>query len=130
MTTKTAIKTYPEHEKLKALKGKNDTVGDFIEWLNANGYSICEKREPEARREYDMDSTIEVPDPGTRTRRSWGDTFCDMLEMVRDSACVYWPTYKRTEALLAEFFEIDPDKLEAEKRDMLDACRRAHERKS
>jgi hypothetical protein len=32
---------YPEHEKLKALGGDNQVVGDFIEWLGENGYEIA-----------------------------------------------------------------------------------------
>jgi hypothetical protein len=32
---------YPEHEKLRALDGKNDVVGDFIEWLREHGYVIA-----------------------------------------------------------------------------------------
>lgn len=31
---------YPEHEKLKALGGANQIVGDFIGWLDENGYEI------------------------------------------------------------------------------------------
>ena len=32
---------YPEHEKLKALAGANQVVGNFIEWLGENGYVIA-----------------------------------------------------------------------------------------
>lgn len=32
---------YPEHEKLKALGGANQIVGDFIEWLAENDYEIA-----------------------------------------------------------------------------------------
>lgn len=32
---------YPEHEKIKALGGANQIVGDFIEWLSANDYVIA-----------------------------------------------------------------------------------------
>lgn len=32
---------YPEHEKLTALNGANDTVGDFITWLRENNMVIC-----------------------------------------------------------------------------------------
>ena len=28
---------YPEHEKLKALNGANNIVGDFISWLSEQG---------------------------------------------------------------------------------------------
>lgn len=32
---------YPEHEKLKALKGANETVADFLDWLGESGLIIC-----------------------------------------------------------------------------------------
>jgi len=32
---------YPEHEKIAALNGENEVVGDFIEWLRSQGYSVC-----------------------------------------------------------------------------------------
>jgi hypothetical protein len=28
---------YPEHEKLKKISDKSQTVGDFLEWLNSQG---------------------------------------------------------------------------------------------
>jgi hypothetical protein len=72
---------YPEHEKLKALGGANQTVGDFIEWLGENRIELAQ----------------------------WNDagTYC-------------LPIHKSRDDLLAEFFEIDRNKLEAEKRAMLE----------
>lgn len=32
---------YPEHEKLRALGGANQIIGDFLDWLGTTGYSIC-----------------------------------------------------------------------------------------
>ncbi len=37
---------YPQHDKLKALGGANQTVGDFVEWLGENGYAICKRHKP------------------------------------------------------------------------------------
>ena len=75
---------YPEHEKLKALGGANQIVGDFIGWLSEQGIELCE-----------------------RTRR-------------RDELV---PCGKSRDDLLAEFFDIDTEKLEDEKRQMLDELR-------
>lgn len=36
------LTTYPEHEKLSALGGANQIVGDFIEWLFEQGWEIAE----------------------------------------------------------------------------------------
>lgn len=38
---------YPEHEKLKALDGANQTVGDFLEWLDDHGYEIGQRDDKE-----------------------------------------------------------------------------------
>lgn len=35
------MSNYPEHEKLKALQGANQIVGNFIEWLGEAGYVIA-----------------------------------------------------------------------------------------
>lgn len=32
---------YPEHEKLAALDGANNTVGRFLEWLEEEGIVLC-----------------------------------------------------------------------------------------
>ncbi len=75
---------YPEHEKLKALGGKNQTVGDFIMWLGENGMVIAEEE---------------------------GDG-------------ELWPARKNINELIGAFFDIDQNKLEAEKQQMLEALRK------
>jgi DNA polymerase III epsilon subunit-like protein len=77
--------TYPEHQKLIALEGKNDTVGQFIEWLADSNYVICE---------YD--------------------------QMGR-----YHPVSRPITSWLAQYFGIDPAKIEQEKRAMIDLIRAA-----
>jgi hypothetical protein len=37
---------YPEHDKLRALEGRNQTVGEFIEWLGESGYVIARRGGP------------------------------------------------------------------------------------
>jgi len=89
------VEYYPEHEKLKALGGKNDVVGRFIEWLRECGYEICT-----------------LSDDQPRTYRERG-------------LAVFVPVHKSTEQLLAEHFEIDTKKLNAEKDAMLASLRKA-----
>jgi hypothetical protein len=36
---------YPESEKVHAIRDKSQVVGEFIDWLEEKGYSICEYRE-------------------------------------------------------------------------------------
>ena len=76
------MSTYPEHEKLKGLRGQNQIVGDFIEWLGETGFVIA------------------------RYTRS-GHTLL--------------PAHASRDDFLADFFEIDRDRLEAEKRQMIES---------
>lgn len=34
---------YPEHEKLRAVKDKSQTIGDFLSWLDENDRVICKR---------------------------------------------------------------------------------------
>lgn len=118
-------KNYPEHEKLHLVKHETQTVADFIAWLEQHNYYICEKREPESP---SAKPIIDVPHPDSRRAERLGDAFCDAIRSIADAACIFWPTNKRLpEALLSEFFEIDPVKLEEEKMAMLEECRKLHE---
>lgn len=79
---------YPEHDKLKALNGHNQTVGQFLEWLSEQGIDLCR---------YDDSVSKYHPYPITDSHTS----------------------------LMAKFFEIDENKLEAEKLAMLTSLRTA-----
>jgi hypothetical protein len=81
---------YPECDKLLAARGKIQTLGEFLEWLGAEGIFLAEV--------------------DTRPGR-WGHGGGHAL------------ISETTEKLLARYFEIDLDKVEAEKRAMLDAQR-------
>ena len=76
---------YPEHEKLKALEGKNDVIGAFIEWMqDEKGWTITE---------------------------TWPEG--------------YYPVRRSIPDIIADYFGIDRDKLEAEKSQMLEELRNA-----
>jgi len=92
---------YPEHEKLRALEGKNDVVGEFLEWLGQQGYLIAKEREGSTRVEF------EVAEPyGSR----WESGRVDVA---------YWPEQRSTQAWLSAYFGIDEQKLSLEKDEML-----------
>lgn len=92
--------SYPEHDKLRAVKSKSQACGDFLKWLqDYKGYELA------ARHEHN-----EECDRGRR-----GCQLADSLEAV----------HVRVETLLATYFEIDLKKLEEEKLAMLEALRRA-----
>lgn len=84
---------YPEHERLRALDGANDTVGEFIEWLSEQGYVIAEYGTGQ-------------PDDDRSEHR-------------------LWPVQRGIESWLAQYFNINPAKISAEKDAMLRAMREA-----
>lgn len=91
----------PEHEKLKALDGKNETIGEFIEWLQGSGFQICHiPPEPEDGWEEDVPASYKEN---------------------------YQPSRFPVSAWIAKFFDIDPEKLESEKRAILDTLREMRE---
>ena len=91
---------YPEHEKLEKVKDKSQACGEFLEWLTgAQGYTLGEYHEH-------VEECTQV-----------GYKVCGM------SSDVLYPAPTVTRKLLAEFFEIDEDKLDKEKRAMLDELR-------
>jgi len=90
----------PEHEKLHKVQEKSQAIGEFLEWLTEEKrYSICQ-----------YVNTI-------------GEVDCEGEE-IRFPVKGYLPILERIEQLLAEYFDIDLDKLELEKRAMLDELRR------
>lgn len=89
---------YPEHDKVKALNGHNQTAGEFLDWLtDERGFTLCEWREC---RHADLKNNIEFEASG------------------------FFPNNKSTDSLLAEFFKIDQRKMEAENREILSDFRK------
>ncbi len=90
-------KPIPEHERLSEIKDKSQAIGEFLDWLqNTKRIRLM---------------TSHVHDDNECGR------WCEREFEVFTSA---------TEKLLAEFFEIDLDKLELEKRQMLAEIRKDH----
>jgi len=90
----------PEHEKLHKVQEKSQAIGEFLEWLQGEKkYTICEWLETNG--EIDEESGDWVHSRYTRIM-------------------------ERVEQLLAEYFDINLDVLESEKRAMLDELRRKH----
>jgi hypothetical protein len=75
------MKTYPECEKLLAVKDKSQLVGEFLEWASGKNMVLC------ARPKGDDEE--------------------------------YYPVMQSWEKLLADFFGIDLNKVESERRAML-----------
>lgn len=97
---------YPEHEKLKAVKPQVDAVASFLEYLDAEHLRICK--------------------PHEHTDDCYGESWVPGIKMLVCGFLAegYEPVRKRIEEWLAEHFEIDQNKLDDEKRAMLDELRR------
>ena len=99
---------YPEHEKLHALKDKRDVAQEFLDWLlDDRNLRLCRRHEHDDRCYDDDDGSLE-----------WGYRDGELLEVVQSRG-----------RYMADFLDVDSDKLEAEKRAMLDAMRADHERR-
>lgn len=97
---------YPEHDKLSAIKDFSQKIGEFLEWLKyEKRLTLCRVHE-----EHDSSCYNEEDDLDCGLRE--GD---------------YFPVYVRDTDLLAEFFDIDQNRLENEKRAMLEECRKHQE---
>lgn len=99
---------YPEHEKLQKVRRDSEAIGQFLD----------------------------SPDKGF-TRMVWHDSHtepdkyvylpcedeCKLVERGWYNPEGWYPDHRSINQVLAEYFEIDLDKLEAEKREMLDEFR-------
>lgn len=88
---------YPEHVKLRAVKPDADVVAQFLEWLQSKGFEISQ------------------PAGGYST-----DYVMAFVEHAGQTRAATIPV------LLEAYFDIDPRKLDDEKRAMLDECRKAN----
>jgi hypothetical protein len=112
---------YPEHAKLRAVKPQCDVIGEFLDWPQS-------------------------PVGGRRVVGMWRPHFCLLCSSLwtdrREGEAVYCAScgttaFHKSEDLLlsapdstldllARYFEIDQNKLEAENRQILDALRAAN----
>ena len=93
---------YPEHEKLQAVKDKSQAIGEFVEWLQGTkGFRLAKWEK--------------VPDESV-----FADEGSEVDELFQQ--------FINIEQLLAEFFGIDLQKLEQEKRAMLEQIRKLNQK--
>jgi hypothetical protein len=95
---------YPEHDKLEKVSDKSQAIGEFLDWLSGPPHGIVLAT-------YHRHSQLCYEDGG------W--PVCGYTEHGLQSAGI------RFEKLLADYFEIDPNLLDKEKRAMLDEFRKA-----
>jgi len=127
---------YPEHEKLSKISDKSQAVGDFLEWLRGEKEIVFAAYEP-AR--WFCPHCGEIPEERVHKARNLMVDDHGCRECIGSSDADRWKSvvtfqsgglYPRTlppmEKLLAEFFDIDLDVIEDEKRHMMDAMREAN----
>ena len=88
---------YPEHEKMREVVDRSQSIGEFLDWLrDEKGIALCK----------------------------WQDTIHHSEEMGDYTPEGYYVVKDGPEKLLADFFDIDLDKIEKEKQAMLDALQK------
>ena len=134
---------YPEHEKLEQVKEQSQACGEFLDWLlSEKRFQVCEfvGGHDNGEERYLTDGETKSGQP--LYIHAWQTTWRDGKEVPMTSPNIdphlrkpnpsffytpegFYPVRQNIESLLAEYFGIDRDKLEAEKREMLSALRAA-----
>lgn len=97
--------SYPEHDKLKKVAARSQAIGEFLDWLSdVKSISLATQHEHTSF-----------------CRDESGYNGCGYRSGE------YMPVHLTTRALLAEFLEIDEEKLELEKQSMLAELRKDQE---
>ena len=117
-TTKPESSLYPEHEKLQAIVDKSQCLGEFLEWLEEGNLRkdigpVCLAFRPNITEKpvYKQGEFLEIDHYEPIPEKDW----------ERSSQLSVVPI--RREVILARFFDIDLQKLDAEKEAMLAVCR-------
>lgn len=124
---------YPEHAKLLAVQEASQTIGEFLDiGLSRLGMTLCKQipRGDNGEPEY-------VWRRPTAQRRNVPPTFADYLDGRADLnhghdawSAHFAPNGEPITSILARYFDIDLDRIEAEKREMLNNLHAKSERSS
>jgi hypothetical protein len=115
---------YPEHEKLSKIADASQACGEFLEWLGEQGYHLGRFH---THSDGCMQAHGEGHTPDNPRCPSWlGACLMEPNDQIR--TCGFrdselYPSPVNLQRLLAQFYNIDENKLEAEKRAMLEALR-------
>lgn len=114
----TTDSVYPEHDKLSNISDQSQAIGDFLEWAGHKGWMLM----------HETDIGDVRPCPDSIFGRDCDGTCpkCEGSQVVEVTRRDWMLAPGSTEDQLAEFFGIDRDKLEAEKRQMLASIRPNH----
>lgn len=111
---------YPECEKMKAASEDSQVIGEFLEWLGQQGIQLCKYQKEdvyhfeseEAESQYNELSRIEQSAWRYNNPSKFGTTY-QGYNLVNIN----------TEKLLAQYFKIDLNKVEQEKRQIINSLR-------
>lgn len=124
---------YPEHDKLEKIKDQSQACGEFLEWLGEKDIFLARWERQTYLDEHLWDAYVKGSDVATCLE--CGET-CDRDDQEKLDAVTcecrreepsLVPYQYSLNRLLAERFEIDQEKLEEEKRAMLEEMRKANE---
>jgi hypothetical protein len=130
------VSEYPEHDKITRLGGANDTVGEFLDWLQGQGIVLHRWQEAGNNGEPTYLYTDQRP-ADADMYLAGGEWYLSHLHPTprwrrRNPDYHSWaegwvPVEQTTEQLLAAFFGIDLTRLEEEKREMVRRIRNRRE---
>jgi hypothetical protein len=119
---------YPEHDKLEAIKTESQAIGNFIEWLRYTK-KIQFAKYVDTEHEIPVKPTKPVfPVNGDRVAMVLYDTPTPTPAPEVYTTTEFTPQFFNISDILAEYFDIDLKKLEAEKLAMIEEIRK-HTRK-
>jgi len=116
---------YPECEKLAKVKDASQIIGEFLEWLGAQGIRLHERPIKEAviarMKGLPVDNGHCILCGGKLVFGVCGG--CN-AHQDRDYFDHYYPIRKTIEQIIAQYFEIDLNKVEEERRLILEEIRK------
>ncbi len=99
----------PECDRMAKVSEVSQKIGEFLEWLESKDFRICQW----------VDGTSDAA--RIAAAFSFNTEKMDELDNVPNEG--YYPITTNIEKLLAEYFEIDLNKVEKERRALLEALR-------
>jgi len=128
---------YPEHTKLSAVSKESQAIGSFLEWLQEQGVNLAKYHQHTDACQcdcdwHDLEVTRSEMEDFTGCPQCGGSTDCPRMVcgfLVSKGAFGHdelAPIHRTITQWLELYFEIDGNKLEEEKREMLDSLRAAN----
>jgi hypothetical protein len=111
---------YTEHDKLSVIAEISQAIGEFIEWLQSHKIQLCGWHEHTTN---GQPRYINPPD----WDKPYEPAFYQQVvnpDFEETAPTGFYVSRKTVHDLLYEYFNIDRDKLEAEKREMIENIRR------